>query len=171
MRLTSTIQQIWPSIGDAWPAARPRTGRLPLPPHVTELTLDEEPALGGVNAFADQLVDLPLSTWLAIGESIAADRDGLAVRRNAWHAVETAIGDHGLGVSAWYVRDTVETAAFLVSRGTWQWSGHERRVFAAAHGGAESAALALLARAHLSADVLSVLLAPFVGSLALPPTR
>ena len=171
MRLASTIQRIWPSNGDAWPAPRPRTGRLPLPRHVAELTLDEEPALGCVNAFADQLVALPLSTWLAIGETIASDRDGLPVRRNAWDTVDTAIADHGLGISAWYVRDTVDTAAFLVSRGTSQWSGRERRVFAAAHGGAEAAALALLARVHLSADVLNILLAPFVGSVALPGTR
>ena len=168
MRLASTIQPTWPSSGTERPASRARTGRLPLPRHVAELTLDDEPALAFVNAFADQLVDLPLSTWLAIGATIAADRDGLPVRRDAWDTVDAAIVDHGLAIAAWYVRDTIETAAFLVSRNTSQWSSRERRVFASAQASAESAALALLARDHLSGDVLSTVFAPFVGSPTLP---
>lgn len=138
-----------------------RTGRLPLPRQVAELTPNDVPALETVNAFVDLLVGLPLAAWLDIGRSISSDREGLRARRDAWDQLDTTITAQRLGLSAWYVRDAVETAAFLASRCTPRWSAEERRMFAAAHGAAETAALALLARVHLSAETLGILCAPF----------
>ena len=142
-----------------------RMGRLPIPRHAAELTPSDEPALACVNAFVDRLLDLPFFAWLAIGQSVSSEH-GLPVRRAARDALDVAIVDHGLGVPAWYVRDAVETAAFLAARGVSQWSRRERALFAAAHGTAETAALALLARAHLPAAMLRTLSISFASYIA-----
>lgn len=151
------------------PARGVRAVRLALPRAIAELTPEDEPALAGVNAFVDQLVDLPASEWEAVGRAVAADHAALLVRRAAWTAIDGAITDHGLGMTAWYVRDAVDTAAFLASRGVSRWSPDGRRMFAAAHGAAEVAALALLARTRLGADTLSVACAPFETLLETTP--
>ena len=143
-----------------------RMGHLPIPRHVAELTPSDDPALECVNAFVDRLLDLPFFAWLAIGHSVSSEHDGLPVRRAALDALDVAIADHGLGVPAWYVRDAIETAAFLAARGVSQWSRRERGLFAAAHGTAETEALALLARAHLPAAVLRTLSISFASYIA-----
>ena len=145
---------------------RRRMGHLPIPRHAAELTPSDELALECVNAFVDRLLDLPFFAWLAIGQSVSSEHDGLPVRRAARDALDIAIVDHGLGVPAWYVRDAIETAAFLAARGVSQWSRRERGLFAAAHGTAETAALALLARAHLPAAVLRTLSISFASYIA-----
>lgn len=117
--------------------------------------------LGLVNAFADRLVELPLVSWCTIGQSISDDHDGLPVRRYACNALDTALADHLLGLSRWYARDVVETAAYYASGGVRGWSREQRLAFAAARCGAETAALALLARNHLSEMAFDALCAPF----------
>ena len=146
-----------------------RMGHLPIPRHVTELSLSDEPASACVNAFVYRLVDLPFFAWLTIGQSVSSEHDGIPVRRaalDALDALDVAIVDHGLGVPAWYVRDAVQTAAFFAARGVAQWSRRERGLFVAAHGTAETAALALLGRAHLPAAVLRTLSMSFGSYIA-----
>jgi hypothetical protein len=149
----------------AAPARRPHVGRLLLPRAIAPLTPSEKPPLADVDAFVYRLVELPFSEWLAIGQSVVSDRSGIPVRRSAWALVDAAITKQGLAVAAWYVRDAVDTAAFLVSRRVPSWPRDGRRMFAAAHGAAEAAALALLARAHMSLESLSILCAPFGNPL------
>jgi len=146
-----------------------RMGHLPIPRHVAELSPSDEPPSACVNAFVDRLVDLPFFAWLTIGQSVSSEHDGIPVRRaalDALDALDVAIVDHGLGVPAWYVRDAVQTAAFFAARGVAQWSRRERGLFVAAHGTAETAALALLARAHLPAAVLRTLSMSFASYIA-----
>jgi len=143
---------------------RVRTGRLRLPRQVTELNSANEPWLERVNAFIDRLADQPLDAWLDVGRSIVANDRLRSDRCTAWAIVDATIADRGLAIGAWYARDAVETAAFLartsaVSSHRWSRSGH--RCFAAAHGAAEEACLALLAREFVAKEDVDALCAPF----------
>ena len=111
-------------------------------------------------AFVDRLAELPAAEWVAIGRAVASDHGLLPVRQRAWTAIDDAITDQGLGVIAWYLREAVDTAAFLASRGVSRWPRDGRRMFAAAHSVAETAALALLACADLDPEALHVVCAP-----------
>jgi hypothetical protein len=155
-----------PRAGDGFPISpallrRMRTGRLPLPPQVAELAANDEPPLAAVNAFADRLADLPLSSWLAVGKSLVDNPTAYAHRATPFAILEATINDRGLAVAAWYVRDAIDTSAHYASHTTTRWTSRDRRAFAAAHAVAEETALALLARPHLSADDYSALCAPF----------
>lgn len=153
-----------PSDGAAATTRWQRTERLPFP-GVAALTPIEEEALLSVDSFVDRLVELPLFMWLAIGIELMAEPEGLVVRQRAWCDVEAAIAEAGLGITAWHVRDAVETTACLVSRRQSRWSRAERCRFAATHGAADAAALALLAQPHIPAETLRVLRRPFAASL------
>jgi hypothetical protein len=82
--------------------------------------------------------------------------------------VAIVIAEQRFHVAAWYVRDAVETAAFLARRQMYRGSREERCLFAAAHGAAEVATVALLAREHVSTESLCALCAPFVRHLDVP---
>jgi len=140
---------------------RARTGRLRLPERVTALTPSDEPALTRVNEFADRLAALPVEEWLDIGRSEIAAPARASLRSTAFALLEAAIAANGLGIAAWYARDTVETSVCLATGGTSCRMARDRRVMAAAHGAAEAAALALLARDVLAPTDFAVLLAPF----------
>lgn len=168
MRPASKTITLARSDGAAATARWLRPGHVALPPSIAALTPHEEKTLLGVNAFVDRMVDLPLSTWLTIGETLMADREGLVVRQRAWNEVEAAIAEAGLGMPAWHVRDAVETAAYLVSRYMRCWSREERCRFAAAQGAADAAALSLLAQAHISTETLGTLVEPFTADIHLP---
>ena len=123
-------------------------------------------ALVCVDAFLHRLVDLPLAHWLAIGEALVADREYVPVRQRAWDKLESDLNDRRLGVAAWQVRDAVDTAAHIASRESHHWLSHDRACFAAAHGAAEAAALALLARDQLPIETYRALTAPFAACVA-----
>lgn len=138
-----------------------RTGRLPLPQRVTDLTPADEPGSAHVNAFVDRLVELPIGEWLAIGRRQIDAATAAMQHATAFAILEATIGVRGLGVAAWYVYDAVETSAFLATNSVSQWTAGERRVFSAAHAAAEDAALALLARDKLAPEDFATLVAPF----------
>jgi hypothetical protein len=142
-------------------APRARTGRLPLPACVTALTPCDEPALAPVNAFADRLTTLPMHEWMDVGRSETADPARAAQRATAFAILEAAIAAHGLGIASWYARDTVETSVCLATGGAPCRTARDLRLIAAAHGAAEAAALALLARDVLAASDFATLFAPF----------
>jgi hypothetical protein len=123
----------------------------------------EEPPVGQVTAFVDWLAERPLREWLELGREIARDRANASARGDAWDRVQSAIADRGMQLAAWYVRDAVETAAFVASHSTRRWSRDDRLLFAAAHGAAESAALALLTRPYLTPEHFSTLYGPFAA--------
>ena len=142
---------------------RMRTGRLPLPREVAGLTPEDLPALAPVDAFADGLAELPLTSWLSIGQSLVDSASVSALRATPYAILEATINDRGLAIAAWYVRDAIETSAYYVSPPLRRWTRMERRCFAAAHAAAEEAALAMLARAFLSSEDFDALCAPFAS--------
>jgi hypothetical protein len=144
---------------------RPRTAVTALPRAVLALSVPAETALDSVSEFLDGLVELPVASWLTIGRALMADREQLAVRQAAWSEVEEAIAAHNLAPAAWEVREALETAVFLVSRPVQCWSREERCQFAATHGAAEAAALALRARAHVRPETARTLCSPFAPFL------
>ncbi len=134
----------------------------PLSPPAAE----QPPAsLGRVDAFLDHLVELPLAEWLAIGEAVVAARERVPVRQRAWDELEATLVSGRLGVTMWCVRDAVDTAAHIATREAYRWSRQERGTFAAAHGAAEVAALALLARDDLSTETYRALTVPFAACI------
>ena len=140
---------------------RTRTGRLPLPQCVTSLTPTDEPALALVDVFVDRLAALPYEEWLDVGRAHTADRASATMHATMFALLEATIASQGLGIAAWYARDAVETSVFLAANGALQCSDGERRVIARAHGAAECAALALLARGALAPTDFTTLFAPF----------
>jgi hypothetical protein len=122
-------------------------------------------SLGRVDAFLDQLVELPLAEWLVIGEAVVAARERVPVRQRAWDELEAKLVSGRLGVTVWSVRDAVDTAAHIATRESHQWSRQERGTFAAAHGAAEVAALALLARDELPTETYRALTVPFTACI------
>jgi hypothetical protein len=144
---------------------RMKAGRLPLPQRVTELTPADEPGLAPVDTFADEMSALPVEKWLEVGRTLVADEAAASRRATAIAALEATIDRRGLGVTAWYVRDAVDTGAYLASHAVPRWTSADRRIFAAAHGAAEDAALALLARDHVAPADFEVLFAPFAQCL------
>lgn len=130
--------------------------------HATPKTPRENAALTvRTSDFLDRLADLPLTAWLATGRALSSDREALDVRQRAWEMLDAAIASHGLGFTAWSMRDAVETIAFLKTRELREWTPAERRYFASAHGAAEAATLAVLARDHLSDHDFQALVASF----------
>ena len=140
-----------------------RTGRLRLPRQVAELTPDDQPSLAAVNAFADRLAELPVLAWLTVGRTLIDNPSTYALRETPYAILEATINNRGLSVTAWYVRDAIETSAYYASHAIVKWTSKERRAFAAAHAAAEDAALALLAREHLRAADFAALSAPFAA--------
>lgn len=141
---------------------------LRLPPsleHRVESQLDA--GLSDAKDFLERLVEFPLSSWLAVGRTLIGERAALIVRQRARSEVDGVIDDRGLDVLAWYLRDALETTVWCASQRSDGWSREERREFAAAHGAAESTALALLTRPHLSAEAFGALYAPFAGSVTI----
>jgi hypothetical protein len=152
---------------DAVARAKPsRSGRLPLPRRVAELTPADSPGLAAVDTFAERLAELPAEHWLAVGRELIADGAAADGRVTAIMSLETAIVARELGIAAWYVRDAVDTSAYLAGQSVTRWTSAERRAFAAAHGAAEDAALALLARPGIAPAELAVLCAPFDSLLS-----
>jgi len=154
------------SIVTALPSASRSRPRSDPTPHAARAV--EQAAVAEVNAFVDWLAALPLSAWLEVGRAISGNREQIAARGLAWEFLQDAIAEHDLQVAAWFVRDAVETAAFLASHSVRRWSPGERRVFAAAHGGAEAAALSLLGRSFLHAAHLTSLYGMFGDRRAAP---
>ncbi len=136
--------------------------RLPLPPHVALLTELQESALVQTKAFVERLADLPLESWLAVGRAVTGHRASDAYA-SAWTAVEQAIAQQKLGFAAWHVRDDIETLAHLTIRSGAPLLRRDRPLFAAAHGAAEDAALALLVREHVSPAHVALLCAAFAS--------
>jgi hypothetical protein len=141
--------------------------RLPLPPQVALMTEAQEPALAPVKAFVDDLGNLSLDSWLAIGRAVMTNR-GAGRYASAWHAVQQAITTRGLDLAAWHVRDEIETLAYLASHSVSPLTRAHRPIFAAAQGAAEDAALALLVSSDVMPADLELVCAPFASHEATP---
>lgn len=143
-----------------------RARRLGLPRDFAARMASTEPAFEAVHTFVDRLTDLPLDSWLEVGRTVLTDIGG-PHRARAFMLVSAAIAEHGLAVDAWYVRDAVETSVCIACAGHGCWTGDDRIAFAAAHGAAGAAALALLARQYISVDDMHALSDPFANAIAI----
>lgn len=144
---------------------RLRTGRLPLPERLLAIRQIEDPDLGRVNAFVDRLSELPRETWVAVGRRLAENVELQGRRATARLLLDAAIADRGLSLAAWYVKDAVETSAFLAARTAVGMTRSERRAFACAHGAAEVCALALLTERSLPVSDFETLYRPFADEV------
>jgi hypothetical protein len=138
-------------------------GRIPLPVDAMMLVVGGEAPLEPVDEFIDRLARLPRVTWLQIGRALQREESS---RSTARLLLEATIADQRLGITAWNVRDGVDTAAYYAGGSSAGTSRDERYAFAAAHGAAEGAALAFLVRNHLAAEDVAQLQAPFACCLA-----
>lgn len=152
------------------PTERNRARRLPLPQLVADLTSADAPTLSAVDVFADELSALPLERWLEIGRAMIGGHSASDRRSSAIAFLEATILTRELSIAAWYVRDAIDTSAYAAGHSVLRLTSSDRRLLAAAHGAAEDAALALLARDELRPEDLAVLLAPFNGVTTLGPT-
>jgi hypothetical protein len=98
-------------------------------------------------AFLDQLEEMPPARWLEVGRRVLArDPAAQALASDAASGIDGIIRARRLGVTAWLVRDAVETAALLLRTGI---SEGDRALHTAARRAAEQAALARLTRPWL----------------------
>ncbi|MFN8580116.1 MAG: hypothetical protein U0163_03950 [Gemmatimonadaceae bacterium] len=110
-----------------------------------------------MSAFAERLADLPREALSALG----AHDDASLVDA----AIASIVVRRRLQLQSWFVRDLVSTALFIAfrkrppSEGD-QWQATMRRA-------AETAALALLTRDALVADVFATAYAPFAAAIPL----
>lgn len=115
----------------------------------------------GLERWLDALATLSLDEWMRIGDRcLQRDESTLAMAR-ACARIEKAISAHDLAVTAWLVRDVVETATYHVRRQGACRSRRARSQLAVARMAAESAALAMAAQPFIAATDLDLLCAPF----------
>jgi hypothetical protein len=110
-----------------------------------------------VERFLDALQELSLDGWC----TAAAIARTSARYDDAQHAVSAAIAKHELAVTAWFVRDLVETAIHGAQMLAVRRSSHTRRALASARAAAEWAALATAVRPRLQRLHHDVLCEPF----------
>jgi hypothetical protein len=134
--------------------------------------------------FLDAVAAMTRADWLALGSRLWTDSPAGRVRAAvAAERVDDVVAARRLGVTAWLVRDAVETAAQVAlgarpggrSGGGWSVgrresappsAPEERPLLAAARQGAERAALAHLVRPWLPREHFLMLVAPLVVPLA-----
>ena len=139
--------------------------------------------VAGCAAFLDRLNAMPRAAWLEIGRRVLAlSPAGARARGAAVAALDALVVGRRLAVTAWLVRDAVETAFHLArgapscprpgdrwrapvgaSAGASVGPPTDRPLLRAAYDAARITALAHLARPWLSRDQYVALLAPFVA--------
>jgi hypothetical protein len=160
--MTYTTQHLLRDLGVAPTAARIRGGLSALPTSVTDIAPCDEPAIETVDAFIDALAALPFEQWLNVGRALQNPATARPTRSTARAILEGVMAEQGQLVSAWYVRDGVDTAVFPATTVAASGTRPHRLLVAAAHGAAEEAALALMVGATLPAIDFDVLYAPFI---------
>ena len=159
--------------GAGWRLERGGRGRATEPRWETAAVNAEDAAR--CEAFLDRLEGLSRAEWLEAGGRILARSGGEpeAAARQASDALDAVITERQLGVTAWLVRDAVETVTYVAScagdpgesrrHPAPPCTGNERASLTAARVAAERAALAHLARPWLSRAVYLTLVAPFLA--------
>lgn len=111
----------------------------------------------------DALGELPLEEWIRIGERCASREHEFVTTTRACRRVEKAIDQQKLEVTAWLVRDLVETATDHVRRDMARRPRRVRAQLAVARMAAEWAALAMACQASLQPADREVLSVPFAA--------
>ena len=123
---------------------------LPATPAPAAWMLDDLPVPSAqrLDQWLDALAALPMTEWTRIGDRCLDGDWALATSRARSH-IERAIEMHQLHVSAWIVRDLVQTAVFDVRHQTLRAPRSIQRRTAVAVAAAEWAALAIAMEAWL----------------------
>ena len=125
-----------------------------------------EAAARELEDWLDGLAELTLDQWRDAGRASVRDA---SLRAAAEDALAAVIDCHRLGVTAWYVRDLVRTAAYAARHQAEHASRKARRYLAVALAAAESAALSIAVNKWLSASDAALLRAPFDGRFDADP--
>jgi hypothetical protein len=120
-----------------------------------------ECAARGLERWLDSLDELTLAEWTRIGEQCTKRDQAMLAMTRACARVEKAIAAHELGVTAWLLRDMVETATSRVRQHAARRSRRVRSQIAVARMAAEWAALAMMTRQFIAAADLDTFCAPF----------
>lgn len=147
------------TIVDSWRRREFRPGRCgSLFP--SRWSCSDQRAFKAARDLIDHLLAMPLSDWLAIGHGLLADQESDIRRRAAGERVEAEIAHRRLGVIAWYLRDSVDTAAYYVGCQGKRWSLRRRSEFASTRAAAKAAVLGLLVQNGISGEDLRLLRGP-----------
>jgi hypothetical protein len=157
------------------PARRRSRRERPAPRPPWALATADGCDVAGCAAFLDRLNAMPRAAWLEIGRRVLVlPAAGHPARAAAVAALDALVVGRRLAVTAWLVRDAVETA-FHLARGApscprpgGRWRAPvgpptDRPLLRAAYDAARITALAHLARPWLSREQYVALLAPFVA--------
>jgi hypothetical protein len=115
----------------------------------------------GLERWLDSLGELTLAEWTRIGEQCMTRDQAMLAMTRACTRVEKAIATQELGVTAWLVRDMVETATFRVRQHAARRPRRVRSQIAVARMAAEWAALAIMTQQFIGATDLDTFCAPF----------
>ena len=118
-----------------------------------------------VETFLDRVSELSALHWLALGRDMEKDSGRAESSAAVVATVETIIAKCGLEVRAWYVRDLVETLAYVGTRRR-NASVGDAYCLAGARSAAERAALAVLVSPYLSTTEFDVLYTPVAKYVA-----
>lgn len=140
---------------------------------VRALTLDAQPqglwTLYGLppasalrlERWLDALHTIPTAEWIRIGEQRLCGDGALLTATSACSHIERAIEQQNLHVTAWLVRDSVETTVFGVRQTTANGPRRIRAHIAIARMAAEWAALAIATEAWIPRVDVETMCAPF----------
>lgn len=109
----------------------------------------------------DTLATIPLAEWIRIGERCFSRDGALLTTTVACAHVERAIEEHELQVTAWLVRDLVETTVFGIRQAAARGPRRIRAQIAIARMAAEWAALAIATEAWITEADRDVLCGAF----------
>jgi len=117
----------------------------------------------------DALRAIPVEEWIRIGEQRLCGDRALLTATSACSHIERAIEQQDLHVTAWLVRDSVETTVYGIRQATTRGPRRMRAHIAIARMAAEWAALAIATEAWISRADVETMCAPFesiAGTLA-----
>lgn len=126
-------------------------------------TLDGLPAESAValERWLDALAELPFDRWIAVGRACAHHASDRQQRMTSSALLEAIVADQQLELTAWFIGDMVQTAAYAAATAASRGRRSTRRDFAAARSTADWAALAIATQTWLPCVDRDALCAPF----------
>jgi hypothetical protein len=118
-------------------------------------------AASEVEQWLDALAQLPPEHWFAVGRACASDVSGRRRRATARALLEAIVADQRIALTAWFIRDMVQTAAHSAAGAASRARPSARRDFATARSAAAWATLAIATQAWLPCVDRQALCAPF----------
>ena len=133
-------------------------------------TLDGVPVASArrLECWLDALATIPMTEWIRVGERCIHSRDALLTTTVACSHIERVVDAQGLHVTAWLVRDMVETTVFDIRQQAAHAPRRVRAHIAIARMAAEWAALAIATEAWIPRADLETMCAMFESIVSAP---